>query len=146
MRRFALLPVLVVAALAAPASAPGQDHELCRDTPANVKCQAGDGRQTPGGGEKVSHRAWPAITGVFWQVADSTGRAMTGGPDNDELLGHHGSDTLDGGPGRDTVRVRLNRAFRLRDCEIVNHFCAFGSDGHGGCRKPGQARASRRRF
>jgi hypothetical protein len=27
----------------------------------------------------------------------------TGGPKNDELLGHHGSDRLSGGPGRDVL-------------------------------------------
>jgi hypothetical protein len=209
VRHLLLLPaVLLAAALAAPAAAGGQaDADLCAGTPANVKCQPGGGRRTTGGGEKVSHAGWPAITGVFWQVADSTGRTKVGGDDNDELLGHHGSDTLAGGPGRDvlwgdwdptgnttrqrdvlrggagddflypshgtsrvlggpgddrvwafygrgtidcgpgrdTVRVRLGGAFRLRGCEVVNHFCAFGSDGRGGCRKPGQAAAAARR-
>jgi hypothetical protein len=81
----------------------GGDYELCRNTPANVKCQAGGGRQTAGGGEKVSHKGWPRIDGVFWQVMDSTGRKKTGGPDNDELLGHHGSDVLNGGAGKDVL-------------------------------------------
>jgi Ca2+-binding RTX toxin-like protein len=208
VRRLLVLAVLTASVLIAPTAASGQDADLCRGTPAGVKCQPGNGRQTPGGGEKVSHRGWPAVTGVLWQVIDSSDRAMVGGPVNDELLGHHGSDRLDGGPGRDvlwgdwdpsgntpaqhdvlrggagndfiypshgttevdagpgndyiwafyghgtidcgpgrdTVRVRLNAAFRLRNCEVVNHFCAFGSDGHGGCRKPGQARAARRAY
>jgi hypothetical protein len=187
-----------------PAKDDGGDgaYDLCRDTPPNVSCREGGGMQTAGGGEKVSHKGWPRITGVFWKVRDSTGRRKTGGSDNDELLGHHGSDTLDGGKGHDvlwgdwdpsnnntrqrdvliggagndfiypshgttrvsagsgkdyiwafygkgtidcgagydTVRVRLNGAFRLRNCEKVGHFCQFGADGHGGCLKPGGRR------
>jgi hypothetical protein len=177
-------------------------YALCHNTPANVKCQPGGGRATAGGGEKVSHKGWPRITGVFWQVMDSTGRKKTGGPDNDELLGHHGSDVLNGGagndvlwgdwdpannnsrqrdvlrggtgndfiypshgatqvyagagkdyiwafygkgtidcgPGYDTVRVRTNGAFKLRGCEVVGHFCQYGSNGNGGCLKPGESR------
>jgi RTX calcium-binding nonapeptide repeat (4 copies) len=214
MPRMRLLPSLVAAAtaalvLAVPAAAAplaGGAFELCRDTPPGVTCRPGDGRRTVGGGEKVSHKGWPAIDGVFWQVTDDAGRRKRGGPDNDELLGHHGSDRLDGGaghdvlwgdwdprnnptrqrdvliggagndyiypshgtttvkagpgkdyiwafygkgvidcgPGYDTVRVRLNGAFRLRNCERVGHFCQYGSDGHGGCRKPGEV-ATRRR-
>jgi hypothetical protein len=205
VRRLLPLTVLLLCALVAPIAAGGAADDLCRDVPAGVKCQPGGGRRTVGGGEKVSHRGWPAITGILWQVVDGAGRAKTGGPDNDELLGHHGSDTLSGGPGsdvlwgdwdpvgnstgqrdvlrggagndfiypshgttrvlagpgrdsiwafyghgtidcgpgRDRVRVRLGGAFRLRGCEVVNHFCAYGADGHGGCRKPGQARAAR---
>jgi hypothetical protein len=184
----------------------GAGHALCASTPPAVKCQDGGGRQTAGGGEKVSHKGWPRITGVFWQVMDSTGRRKSGGPDNDELLGHHGSDRLDGGAGKDvlwgdwnpknnntwqkdtliggtgndfiypshgttkvsagpgndyiwafygkgtidcgsgydTVRVRMNGAFKLKGCEKVGHFCAHGPDGNGGCKKPGEAAEPRR--
>jgi hypothetical protein len=182
-------------------------YALCRDTPANVSCRPGNGMQTAGGGEKVSHKGWPSITGVFWKVHDSTGRTKAGGPDNDELLGHHGSDNLSGaggkdvlwgdwdpannntrqhdvlrggagndfiypshgqtetyagagkdyiwafyghgtidcGPGYDTVRVRTNGAFKLRNCEVVGHFCQYGPDGNGGCLKPGESRKAVRR-
>ena len=150
--------------------------------------------------DKVSHHGWPEITGIFYKATDNGGHHKVGSSDNDELLGHHGSDrisggagddviwgdwdptnnstrqhdvlrggpgndfiypshgstqvyggagndyiwafyghgTIDCGSGRDTVRVRLGGAFKLRNCEVVNHFCAFGSDGHGGCRKPGE--------
>ncbi|HEU0317924.1 MAG TPA: hypothetical protein VFR49_11380 [Solirubrobacteraceae bacterium] len=182
---------------------------LCGPSRAGETCGPGNGRKTPGGGDKVSHKGWPAITGIFWQVTDQSrkARGQTGGPKNDELLGHHGSDTIRGmagkdvlwgdwdprnnngaqrdrlfggdgddwiyprhgtttvdagagkdyiwafygkgtidcGPGNDRVRVRLGGAFKVRGCETVNHFCAHGSDGHGGCRKPGEARASRTR-
>jgi RTX calcium-binding nonapeptide repeat (4 copies) len=183
--------------------------DLCGEPVVGQQCGPGNGRRTAGGGEKVTHTGWPAVTGILWKVLDSQDAAKTGGPDNDELLGHHGSDTLDGGagddilwgdwdprgnttrqrdvlrggpgddwlypshgrsvveggpgddhvwafygggtidcgPGDDTVRVRMNGAFRLTGCEHVQHFCAFGSDGHGGCRKPGEGRtvAERRR-
>lgn len=201
-----LLAGAAPAAVTAPIS-PDQAAGLCGLIPDGVQCGPGNGRQTPGGGEKVSHRGWPAVTGILWKVNDSGGRAKAGGAANDELLGHHGSDVLSGGPGddilwgdwdpqnnttrqrdvllggagkdwiypshgttkvlagpgadyiwafygkgtidcgpgRDTVRVRTNGAFRLRGCEVVKHFCAFGSDGRGGCLKPGERRAGRAR-
>jgi Ca2+-binding RTX toxin-like protein len=179
--------------------------DACAPRAPGEQCGPGNGRRTPGGGEKVSHRGWPAITGILWKVLDSADHRRVGGPANDELLGHHGSDrisgagghdviwgdwdprnnngvqrdvlrggagndwlypshgrtrvyggpgrdrvwafygrgTIDCGPGRDTVRVRMNGAFRLRNCETVNHFCAHGSDGRGGCRKPGEPRRRR---
>lgn len=74
----------------------------------------------------------------------SHGRSVVyGGPGTDYVWAFYGKGTIDCGPGRDTARVRMNGAFKLRDCEIVKHFCAFGSDGSGGCRKPG-ARTARR--
>jgi Ca2+-binding RTX toxin-like protein len=167
-----------------------------------VQCGPGNGRKTSGGGDKVPHNGWPAVTGILWKVLDSSSRKKLGGADNDELLGHHGSDrlsgaagndilwgdwdpsnnnthqkdvldggpgndwlypshgstvvkggagkdyvwayygrgTIDCGPGKDTARVKLNGPWKLRNCERVLHFCAFGSDGHGGCLKPGEKR------
>jgi RTX calcium-binding nonapeptide repeat (4 copies) len=208
----ATVALLAAAALVAPAvglSASGDAEQVCGDLPSNVQCGPGDGRRTAGGGDKVSHKGWPAVTGVLWKVLDGSSRAKTGGASNDELLGHHGSDrlsggsgndilwgdwdprdnntrqrdilrggagndyiypshgttrviagagndyiwafygrgTIDCGPGRDEVRVRMNGAFKLRNCEVVGHFCQFGADGHGGCLKPGEKRkaAPRRR-
>jgi hypothetical protein len=194
---------VLAAALAAPTPAltRGTDPgDLCASSRSGEQCGPGDGRRTAGGGEKVSHKGWPAVSGILWKVLDSANHSKTGGADNDELLGHHGSDTvigqagndilwgdwdprnntthqrdvlrggagndwlypshgtntvlggpgrdyiwafyghgvIDCGPGRDTVRVRMNGAYRLRGCEVVNHFCAFGSNGHGGCLKPGE--------
>ena len=167
-----------------------------------MQCGPGNGRKTSGGGDKVPHNGWPAVTGILWKVLDSSGRKKVGGAANDELLGHHGSDrifggagndilwgdwdpannnthqkdvldggpgndwlypshgstvvkggagkdyvwayygrgTIDCGPGKDTARVKLNGPWKLRNCERVLHFCAFGSDGHGGCLKPGETR------
>ena len=34
----------------------------------------------------------------------------------------------------------LNRAFKHRNCEVVRHFCAHGSNPVGSCRKPGARR------
>ena len=201
-----LLPLLLIlvtaAAFAVPAFAESDPETLCEAAQPNETCGPGNGRRTPGGGEKVSHKGWPAVTGVLWQVKGSHDARLIGGTENDELLGHHGSDTIAGGegndilwgdwdpknnngtqrdtlrgadgndwiypshgrtkvlagrgndrvwafygrgtidcgPGRDTVRVRMNGAFRLKSCETVNHFCAHGSDGRGGCLKPGEKR------
>jgi hypothetical protein len=194
-------PVVVAAARAGKTPAqPGSTLDLCAPRQPGVQCGPGNGRKTVGGGEKVPHKGWPAVTGILWKVLDSTGRKKVGGPANDELLGHHGSDrvfggeghdilwgdwdpknnntrqkdlldggpgndwiypshgstvvkagagkdyvwayygrgTIDCGPGKDTARVKLNGPWKLHNCERVLHFCAFGSDGHGGCLKPGE--------
>jgi Ca2+-binding RTX toxin-like protein len=185
----------------------GDPEDLCSPPQDGVQCGPGNDRQTVGGGEKVPHKGWPALSGILWKVLDSDGHNKTGGPDNDELLGHHGSDSLSGeaghdilwgdwdpsnnntrqrdvldggagndwiypshgstivrgGPGRDyvwafygrgsidcgpgnndTARVKLNAPWKLHNCEHVLHFCAFGSDGHGGCLKPGEKRLNGR--
>jgi Ca2+-binding RTX toxin-like protein len=216
MRAGPLLAAAAGAALLVPVStnaAPiaggaGSAQDPCEPRQPNVQCGPGNGRRTKGGGDKVPHTGWPAVTGILWKVLDSTGRKKVGGPDNDELLGHHGSDRLAGaaghdilwgdwnpknnngrqrdvlsggsgndwiypshgrtvvragagrdyvwayygrgsidcGPGNnDTARVRLNGPWKVRNCERILHFCAFGSDGKGGCKKPGEARASARR-
>jgi hypothetical protein len=198
----------VVVAAARGSKVPGQrgaTPDLCAPRQAGVQCGPGHGRQTAGGGDKVPHKGWPAVTGILWKVLDSTGRKKVGGPDNDELLGHHGSDrvfggkgndilwgdwdpknnntrqkdlldggpgndwiypshgptvvragagkdyvwayygrgTIDCGPGNDTARVKLNGPWKVHNCERVVHFCAFGSDGRGGCLKPGEKRRGR---
>lgn len=209
VKRLATVIATASLLLAAPTGAQAIDvldaseaAELCAPALAGEQCGPGNGRRTPGGGEKVSHKGWPAVTGILWKVLDSDDHRKTGGELNDELLGHHGSDrieggpghdilwgdwdpknnngwqrdtliggsgndwlypshgksvvrggpgndrvwafygrgTIDCGPGKDTVRVRTNGAFKLRSCETVNHFCAFGSNGRGGCLKPGERR------
>jgi RTX calcium-binding nonapeptide repeat (4 copies) len=180
--------------------------EVCGPPKAGEHCGPGLGRQTTGGGDKVSHKGWPKVTGIFWIVNDSRGHKRVGGPDNDELLGHHGSDLIQGaggndivwgdwdpkhnsegqrdllyggpgndwiypshgptkvnggpgndhvwafygrgvidcGPGKDTARVKLTGSpFKTHNCENIVHFCGFGSDGHGGCLKPGEKRRGR---
>jgi Ca2+-binding RTX toxin-like protein len=69
---------------------------------------------------------------------------LRGGPGRDFLFAYYGHGTLDCGPGHDSAKVRMNGAYRLRGCETVLHFCAFGSDGHGGCRKPSRAARANR--
>jgi Ca2+-binding RTX toxin-like protein len=77
--------------------------DLCAPRHAGEQCGPGYGRRTRGGGEKVSHRHWPRITGILWKVFDAGAHAHTGGKDDDELLGHHGNDTIDGGGGTDVI-------------------------------------------
>ena len=43
----------------------------------------------------ASHKHWPTIHGVF-KKANLQSAVFTGTPRSDELLGHHGSDRLDG--------------------------------------------------
>jgi hypothetical protein len=195
-----------VEAFAAPITA-DEARVVCGLARPGERCAAGAGRQTPGGGEKVSHAGWPAITGILWKVEASHDAAQDGGGANDELLGHHGSDrmaggagrdvlwgdwdpqgndagqrdvldggagadwlysshghnvlrggagndlvwayygrgTIDCGPGRDTLRVRLVNDYRARNCERVVNFCAFGSRPGGGCYRPGERPGARTR-
>ena len=81
--------------------------DFCRPRRAGEQCGPGRGRRTAGGAGTgdVSHKGWPAVTGILWKVV-SMGRghrSKTGGPENDELLGRHGSDTLSGGAGKDIM-------------------------------------------
>ncbi|MEA2380489.1 MAG: hypothetical protein QOH72_460 [Solirubrobacteraceae bacterium] len=108
-RLLALLLTLAVAAAVTAASALALPHAQsdpggpCANMDSSVQCGSGNGRQTVGGGEKVPHAGWPRITGVLAKVLDSSGHKLVGGPDNDELLGHHGSDTIVGGDGKDVL-------------------------------------------
>jgi hemolysin type calcium-binding protein len=94
-----VLVCLAASAVAVAAPAGG----ACGASEPGVQCGPGNDRQTAGGGEKVSHAGWPAVSGILWKVLDSTGRTAAGGALNDELLGHHGSDVLDGGAGDDIL-------------------------------------------
>jgi Ca2+-binding RTX toxin-like protein len=96
-----------VVLLLTPALALAQEDETdrCEPRKAGEQCGEGNGRQTPGGGGtgKVSHKGWPKITGILWQVLDSGNHQRTGTEDNDELNGHHGNEKLNGGPGKDVI-------------------------------------------
>ena len=100
MRRAIAFAALAVGLQAAPAGA--QTHELCAQAQPVVQCQPGNNRQTPGGGGKASHEGWPPISGVFWKVLQGN-HVFAGGPQNDELLGHHGNDVIRGGGGNDVI-------------------------------------------
>jgi len=68
----AAVTAAVTAVPAAPAP-PAQSGDPCAAIANDsVQCGPGNGRQTVGGGEKVSHRGWPRITGVLAKVLDST--------------------------------------------------------------------------
>jgi len=82
---------------------PDVEPDLCGPRRAGEQCGPGNGRKTPGGGGSVSHKGWPAITGILWKILDSGRHQRTGGPGNDELLGHHGNEVIHGGAGRDVI-------------------------------------------
>jgi hypothetical protein len=99
-------PLVVAAARGSKVPVPGERGstlDLCAPRQAGVQCGPGNGRKTAGGGDKVPHNGWPAVTGILWKVLDSTGRKKVGGDDNDELLGHHGSDRVFGREGHDIL-------------------------------------------
>src|SRR5262249_33304734 len=114
MLRIRLLGTVVVAALlVAPSVAAAQDEtdpayvdSVCATKASGEQCAGGDGRKTAGGGNTgtVSHKGWPAITGVLWKVNVAKGtHRLVGAELNDELLGHHGNDTLIGNAGKDVL-------------------------------------------
>src|SRR3954464_3938590 len=101
-----ILVLATVLLLLTPALALAQEEQTdrCGERKAGEQCGEGRGRQTPGGGEKVSHKGWPKITGILWMVREQRGtHSHTGGDRNDELLGHHGNDTVDGLGGKDVL-------------------------------------------
>ena len=68
MPRF-VITLLAGASLLVPALAfAASDAEsLCEGTRSGEQCGPGNGRKTPGGGDKVSHKGWPAISGILWR-------------------------------------------------------------------------------
>src|SRR5436309_2877463 len=64
----------------------GLTHEdpdaVCGPPKRGEHCGPGLNRHTSGGGDKVSHKGWPRVTGIFWVVNDSGNHRRTGGPDN----------------------------------------------------------------
>jgi Ca2+-binding RTX toxin-like protein len=69
-------------------------------------CTPGYGRTTEGGGGKVSHKGWPRLTGVYFNVVvpgRNAHHSFTGTKYNDELLGYDGHDHLVGAGGSDIL-------------------------------------------
>jgi Ca2+-binding RTX toxin-like protein len=95
--------LLIAATPAQPTAIAARD--LCEGHRAEaVMCGPGNGRRTRGGGNKVSHIGWPAVTGILWIVRESTtGQHDDGTEFNDELLGSHGGDVISGGDGNDIL-------------------------------------------
>lgn len=86
-----------------PAAARGDDGRCAERNTAGTNCQEGGGRKVAGGGGKVSHKGWPAVTGLLWIAETAGARTYEGTEDNDELLSHHASDTINGGAGKDII-------------------------------------------
>jgi Ca2+-binding RTX toxin-like protein len=49
------------------------------------------------------HKYWPKVTGDFKKASGNSGVTYNGTSRSDELLGHHGSDTLRGGASNDIL-------------------------------------------
>jgi hypothetical protein len=66
---------------------------------------------------------------------------MYGGPGNDRIIAYYGHGIIDCGPGTgDYAQTRWqSNAYKVRNCERVRHFCAFGSKPNGDCKKPGES-------
>jgi hypothetical protein len=70
-----------------------------------VKCDHLPGYWTPGGGGSVSHKGWPKVSGVLWQVVQdgNRGERVDATRWDDWLLGRHGSDEIHGAEGDDVL-------------------------------------------
>ncbi len=109
-----LCGVALVGAFMAP-TATGRAHTAAdqasaRDCPQSPthqwKCIAGLGTKPPGGRDgSVSHKPWPRITGVRWQVIvdANSGETFGGTRWSDWILGRNGSDHLSGGDSADVI-------------------------------------------
>jgi Ca2+-binding RTX toxin-like protein len=102
------------------------------------------GDWNPKGNTTHQHDILSGGAGNDWIYPSHGSTTVSGGPGRDYVWAYYGKGTINCGPGTDTVRVRLDTGqFKLRNCEIVKHFCAFGDDGNGGCKKPGARVAAR---
>jgi hypothetical protein len=65
---------------------------------------------------------------------------MFGGRGDDRIIAYYGHGTIDCGPGKhDFAQTRWqSSAYKVKNCEIIRHFCAFGSKPNGDCKKPGE--------
>ena len=75
-----LAAAVLAAGLGASAVALAGQEDPCAAARPGEQCSPGNGRRTAGGGDKVSHKGWPAISGVVWKVRDSGGHRWAGGP------------------------------------------------------------------
>jgi hypothetical protein len=66
---------------------------------------------------------------------------MRGGAGNDRIIAYYGHGTIDCGPGKgDFAQTRWqSSAYKVKNCERIRHFCAFGSKPNGDCKKPGES-------
>src|SRR3954452_24089837 len=95
----AMQPLVVGAARDVKGTVPeqrGSTPNLCAPSQPGVQCGPGNGRKTSGGGDKVRHNGWRAVTGILWKVLDSSGRKKIVAASNDEHRSHHGSARLIG--------------------------------------------------
>ena len=119
------------------------------------------------GNDTVSGRGGRDVIWGDWDPSGNTTRqrdVLLGGAGNDIIYPSHGRTTVIAGPGNDTIRafygrgtidcgagtrdlaqIRENGAFKTRNCELIRHFCQFGSKPNGQCKKPGETLPARAR-
>src|SRR5919205_61282 len=109
MRRFrrslwmAAVLATPVAVAQPPAAADSRDLCAGHRSP-HVMCAPGNGRRTPGGGDKTSHAGWQRDAldggpGNDWIYSSHGHNDISGGAGNDHIWGHYGHGTIDCGPG-----------------------------------------------
>ncbi|MDQ8043480.1 MAG: hypothetical protein REI11_02675, partial [Patulibacter sp.] len=79
-------------------------------------------------------------------IYTSHGRnTVTGGAGDDFVYAYYGRGTIDCGPGKhDTAKIHLDgNPYKVKNCERILNFCAYGSIGNTRCAKPGEKKAAR---
>jgi hypothetical protein len=148
--------LIIAGLLMVPAIARAQ-ADRCGQLKSGEQCGEGNGRQTEGGSGTGKDVLWGD-----WELAgNGTGQSdvlrggagndflypshghnlLLGGPGNDRIIAYYGHGLIDCGPGTgDYAQTRWQSgAYKVRNCERVRHFCAFGSKPNGDCKKPGES-------
>lgn len=83
--------------------------------------------------------------GNDWLYTSHGRNTVQGGPGKDFLYAYYGKGTLDCGPGKsDTAKIRLGTGqYKVKNCERILNFCAFGSIEGKRCAKPGEKKSVR---
>ena len=82
-----------------------------------------------------------AATATTSSIPATARTACTAARGNDRIIAYYGHGTIDCGPGKnDYAQTRWqSNAYKVRNCELIRHFCAFGSKPNGDCKKPGES-------
>lgn len=128
---------------------PGNDELLGHHGNERLQGAGGDdviwGDWDPHGNTTHQHDVLSGGSGNDWLYPSHGLVTVKSGPGRDYVYAYYGHGTIDCGPGQDVARVRLATSqYKIRNCETIKHFCAFGDNGRGGCFKPGENPKARR--
>lgn len=80
------------------------------------------GDQHPTGNTTRQHDRLDGGPGRDFLYSSHGTNVIAGGAGNDMVWAYYGHGTINCGPGDDLARVRMNHAYRVRNCERIRHF------------------------